>query len=107
MPVIERIFRMAAMEGTSVHGIKRVLDAEGVPTPSGRKYWHWRAIHSFIMDDVYRPHPFDEVAELVTSEVAAGLDPSVCYVIRSEYKPPSCGLQDLRLRRRHTPIGAG
>jgi site-specific DNA recombinase len=81
MPVIERIFRMAAMEGTSVHGIKRVLDAEGVPTPSGRKYWHWRAIHSFIMDDVYRSHPFDEVAELVTSEVDAGLDPSVCYGI--------------------------
>jgi site-specific DNA recombinase len=79
MPVIERIFRMAAMEGASVHGIKRVLDAEGVPTPSGRKYWHWRAIHSFIMDDVYRPHGFDEVAGLVTSEVAAALDPGECY----------------------------
>jgi site-specific DNA recombinase len=79
MPVIERIFRLAAMEGASVHSIKRVLDAEGVPTPSGRKYWHWRAIHSFIMDDVYRPHGFDEVAELATPEEAAGLDPGECY----------------------------
>ena len=79
MPVIRRIFQLAAMEGTSVHGIKRALDAEGVPTPSGRKYWHWRAIHSFIMDDVYRPHPFDEVAELLAPEVAATLNANERY----------------------------
>ena len=58
----------------SVNGIKRALDAEGVPTPSGRKYWHWRAIQSFIMDDVYRPHSLEELKELVTPEVAAWLN---------------------------------
>jgi hypothetical protein len=31
------------------------------------------------MDDVYRPHGFDEVAELATPEEAAGLDPGECY----------------------------
>ena len=57
------------------------IDAEGVPTPSGCKYWHWRAIQSFIMDDVYRPHGFEEVADLVMSEVAATLNPGERYGI--------------------------
>src|SRR3712207_2225080 len=51
MPVVRRIFQMASTKGMSVNGIKRALDAEGVPTPSGRKYWPWRAIRAFIMDD--------------------------------------------------------
>ena len=79
MPVVRRIFRMAGVEGIPVHGIKRALDREGIPTPSGRKHWHWRAIQSFIMDDGYKPQTFEEVKELVTSEVAAGLDPHKCY----------------------------
>ena len=79
MPIVRRIFRMAGEEGVAVHGIKRTLDREGVPTPSGRKYWHWRAIQSFIMDDVYKPHTFKEVKELVLPEVAARLDPDTRY----------------------------
>jgi site-specific DNA recombinase len=79
MPVVRRIFRMAGVDGLSVNGIKRALDAEGVPTPSGRKYWHWRAIQSFIMDDVYKPHDFEEVAALVMPEVAATLNPTERY----------------------------
>ena len=79
MSVVRRIFRMAGVDGLSVNGIKRALDAEGVPTPSGRKYWHWRAIQSFIMDDVYRPHAFEEVADLLMPEVAATLNPSERY----------------------------
>ncbi len=79
IPVVRRIFRMAGVDGLSVNGIKRALDAEGVPTPSGRKYWHWRAIQSFIMDDVYRPHAFEEVADLLMPEVAATLNPSERY----------------------------
>src|SRR3712207_6474844 len=79
MPVVRRIFRMAGVDGLSVNGIKRALDAEGVPTPSGRKYWHWRAIQSFIMDDVYRPHDLEEVVDLVMPEVAATLNPGERY----------------------------
>ena len=79
MPVVRRIFRMAGVDGLSVNGIKRALDAEGVPTPSGRKFWRWRAIQSFIMDDVYRPHDFEEVVDLVMPEVAATLNPGERY----------------------------
>jgi hypothetical protein len=50
-----------------------------MPTPSGRKYWHWRAIQSFIMDDVHRPHDIEEVANLLTPEVAATLNPDERY----------------------------
>jgi site-specific DNA recombinase len=75
MPVVRRIFQMAGTKGMSVNGIKRALDAEGVPTPSGRKYWHWRAIRAFIMDDVYKPHGLEEIAHLLTPEVAATLNP--------------------------------
>src|SRR3712207_4256689 len=82
MPVVRRIFRMAGVDGLSVNGIKRALDAEGVPTPSERKYWHWRAIQSFIMDDVYRPHDFEEVVDLVMPEVAATLNPGERYGVR-------------------------
>jgi hypothetical protein len=78
MAVVRRIIHMAA-DGTPVHGIKRVLDAESVPTPAGRPYWHWRAIKAFIMDDVYRPHTFEEMNEMVSAEVAATLDPDKSY----------------------------
>jgi hypothetical protein len=65
---------MAGEEGIAVHGIKRILDRQGIPTPGGREYWHWRAIQAFIMDDVYKPHTFEEIKELVRPEVAASLD---------------------------------
>jgi site-specific DNA recombinase len=80
MHVVRGIFEMAA-EGTSVHGIKRALDQQGIPTPSGRPYWHWRAIHSFIMDDVYKPHSYQEVKELVSAEVAEQLESGKPYGI--------------------------
>lgn len=79
MRVVRRILHMAGVEKIAVHGIKRMLDREGVPTPSGREHWHWRAIQSFIMDDVYKPHPFEEIEELVTPEVASQLDPGKRY----------------------------
>jgi site-specific DNA recombinase len=74
MPLVRRIIRIAGVDGLSVNGIKRALDAEGVPKPSGRKYWHWRAMPSFVMDDVYRPHDFEEVVDLVMPEVVATLN---------------------------------
>jgi site-specific DNA recombinase len=78
MRVVRRVVGMAA-DGTPVHGIKRMLDTERVPTPTGGPYWHCGAIESFITDDVYKPHTFDEIAELVSPQVAAGLDPDKLY----------------------------
>jgi len=79
MLVVRRIFRLAGEERIAVHGIKRILDRESIPTPGGREYWHWRAIQAFIMDDVYKPHTFEEIKELVRPEVSASLDPDKHY----------------------------
>lgn len=46
-----------------------------------RKLGLWRAIQAFIMDDVYKPHAHEEIAELVAPEVAATLDPHKKYGI--------------------------
>ncbi len=80
MQLVRRVVRMAA-DGMAVHGIKRALDAEGVPTATEGPYWHCGTIESFITDDVYKPHTFDEVKELVTAQVAARLDPEKVYGI--------------------------
>jgi hypothetical protein len=51
------------------------LRLEGVKSPAGGKYWSTRIVRRFILDDVYKPHTFDEISDLVTPEVAARLDP--------------------------------
>jgi hypothetical protein len=61
--------------------VKRVLDAEKIPTPTGKRRWVTWVIRRFLLDDVYKPHAFEEVAKLVTPEVAARLDPDKSYGI--------------------------
>ena len=80
METVRRVMRMAA-EGVAVHGIKRALDADGVPTASGGPHWHCGTIESFVLDDLYRPHSFAEVSAMVSPQVAAALDPEVTYGI--------------------------
>jgi site-specific DNA recombinase len=79
MAVVHRIFRMVAVEGVSTHGVARALERESVPNPAGGRYWYKRLIKRFVLDDVYRPHTFQEVATLVAPEVAARLDPDKLY----------------------------
>src|SRR5215210_4206373 len=76
MAVVRRIFRMVGTEGASMHGVARTLEREGVPNPAGGRYWYKRLVKRFVLDDVYRPHTFEEVAALVAPEVAARLDPN-------------------------------
>ncbi len=80
MEVVRRVVRMAA-DGTPVNGIKRALDAEGVPTAGGSPYWHCGTIESFVLDDLYRPHSFEEVRSMVSYQVAATLDRDGTYGI--------------------------
>jgi site-specific DNA recombinase len=80
MGVVRRVMSMAA-EGVAVHGIKRALDADGVPTASGGPHWHCGTIESFVLDDLYRPHTFSEVSAMVSPRVAATLDPEGTYGI--------------------------
>jgi len=79
MQVVRRIFRMVGAEGVSTHTVARTLEREGVPNPGGGRYWYKRLVKQFILDDVYRPHTFEEVAALVAPEVAARLDPDELY----------------------------
>jgi site-specific DNA recombinase len=81
MAVVRRIFEMVGREGKKLHAAKKFLDREGVPTPGRARYWGKRFIRNLILDDVYRPHTYAEVRELVAPEVAARLDPERCYGI--------------------------
>src|SRR5215217_2306034 len=65
MPTVRRIFRMVALEGYSLRGIKKVLEREGIPAPRGGQYWSETFIREVIKDDVYRPHSFEEIKALV------------------------------------------
>jgi site-specific DNA recombinase len=81
MAVVRRVFRMVGAEGASIYGVHKTLEREGVPPPGGGRYWDKRAIKRWIVDDAYKPHTYEEVAELVRPEVAARLDPELSYGI--------------------------
>jgi hypothetical protein len=73
MRVVRRIFREVA-EGSALRAIKLALEAEGVPTPRGGGFWDRFFFRNCVLDDVYRPHSFEEVAAVVSPEVAGRLD---------------------------------
>jgi len=81
MAVVRRIFRMIGTERLSMHQVKRTLDSEGIPTPGGSRYWSKQTIREAILDDVYRPHTYEEMVALVSPEVAAKLSSDECYGI--------------------------
>jgi site-specific DNA recombinase len=78
MQVVRRIFDMVA-EGHTFKAIKRTLEAEGVPTASGGVTWDRSFIRRCIFEDAYRPHSCEEVAAVVSPDVAARLDPEKRY----------------------------
>jgi site-specific DNA recombinase len=78
MRVVRRIFRGVA-EGSTLRAIKLALEAEAVPTPRGGRFWDRSFFRNCVLDDVYRPHSFKEVAAVVSPEVAARLDPAKSY----------------------------
>jgi site-specific DNA recombinase len=81
MGVIRRIFHMMGVEGRALNAVKRSLESEKVPTPTGNRKWATWVLRGFILDDVYKPHAFEEIAKLVTPEVATRLDPNRRYGI--------------------------
>ncbi len=78
MQVVRRIFREVA-EGTTLRTIKLELESEGVPTPRSARFWDRSFFRNCVLDDVYRPHSFEEVAAVVSPEVAGRLDPATSY----------------------------
>ena len=81
MPTVRRIFRMVGLEGCSLHKVKQSFEAEGLPSPTGKRHWSKTFIREVVKDDVYRPHGFEEIKVLVAPEVAAQLDPNKSYGI--------------------------
>jgi site-specific DNA recombinase len=79
MRVIHRIFIMVGEEAMPIRAVARTLEREMVPPPNGGRYWRTQTIRDIILDDCYRPHAFAEIAQLVSPEVAARLDPGKSY----------------------------
>jgi len=78
--VVKRMFYMAGVEGRPVYAIKRALDVDGVPTPTGKKSsWDAQLIRRYLLSDLYKPHTVEEVRQVVSPEVAATLDSGECY----------------------------
>jgi Recombinase zinc beta ribbon domain/Recombinase len=75
----EDIFDLIAEERISIHQSKLRLQAEGVPTPSGGTRWSMKTIRDVVLDPVYEAHAYDELATMVSPEVAATLDPGGRY----------------------------
>jgi site-specific DNA recombinase len=78
---VRRIFRMVGSEGHSLNAVYRTFERERIPTPGGGKRWDRAFFRIAILDDVYRPHTYEEVEALVSPEVVAGLDREQLYGI--------------------------
>jgi site-specific DNA recombinase len=81
MRVVTRIFRMVGTEGHSMYAVFKTFERERLPTPGGGKHWDRAFFRIAILDDVYKPHTYQEVEKLVSPEVAAGLDREKLYGI--------------------------
>jgi site-specific DNA recombinase len=81
MAVVRRIFHMVGVEGMALHAVEKRLEAEGVQSPTGKARWDRRLLRRFILNDVYKPHTFEKLEELVSPEVANRLDPGKLYGI--------------------------
>src|SRR5215204_4481322 len=81
MTVVEKIFRLVA-DGVAVRAIQARLYTEGIATPKGGPLWDDHVLRRMITNDVYRPYSFEEIAALVTLEVAARLDSAKEYGIQ-------------------------
>jgi hypothetical protein len=74
MRVVRRIFEMVGIESRTLHAVKRALEREGEKSPHDKPRWATPVIRHLILDDVYRPHSYEETAKLVSAGVAARLE---------------------------------
>jgi site-specific DNA recombinase len=79
MRVVRHIFELVGVERRTLHAVKRALECEGEKTPDGKPRWATPVIRNLILDDVYRPHSYEETAKLVSADVAARLEPDKMY----------------------------
>lgn len=75
MAVVVRLFGGLA-EGRTGRSITSEFEEEGVPSPAGLPRWNQRTVTNLLRGDLYYPRHAEEVAPLVSPEVAASLDPA-------------------------------
>src|ERR687889_661680 len=81
MRIVEKIFSMAA-SGMGPKAMQTRLYAEGIPSPTGKAMWPHRILKvQMVLNHLYKPHTYDEIAPLLSSEVAMKLDPNESYGI--------------------------
>jgi site-specific DNA recombinase len=81
MRIVENIFSMAA-SGMGPKAMQTRLYAEGIPSPTGKAMWPHRILKvQMVLNDLYKPHSYDEIAPMLSPEVAARLDPNEAYGI--------------------------
>ena len=81
MAVVEQIFTLAA-EGRGTKAIQTYLYRQGIPSPKGCPTWQRKFIKQLVMNDIYRPHTYEETAALLSPEAALALQPGQEYGIR-------------------------
>jgi site-specific DNA recombinase len=77
--VVRRIFEMVGPEGKTINATRLALSRQGVPTARGARSWSAQAIRDYILDDAYKAHDHQEVADLVSPDVLGSLDPERRY----------------------------
>ncbi|MDQ3911638.1 MAG: recombinase family protein [Actinomycetota bacterium] len=81
MRVVEKIMRWAA-GGLGMVAMQSRLYAEGIPSPKGKEVWNRPVIKRVVEGDIYRPHSFAEIIEMVSPEAATGLDADLHYGVQ-------------------------
>ena len=79
MAVVRRIFQMAGVERTTIYAIRRHLEGAGLRTPSGKADWDSSFVRGVLINDLYKPHTFEEIQQIVSPEVAGRLEPDKRY----------------------------
>jgi site-specific DNA recombinase len=79
MAVMRRMFYMVSVEGQSLCAIQKQLSEDGVPSPTGKAQWDLQSIRKLLKRDLYRPHTYLEMREIVGPDVLARLEPGGTY----------------------------
>ena len=95
MRTVRRVFSMVGEERMSIHGVKRALEADGIPAPNGGRFWNTNTIRGIVLDDCYYPYSYGEIEGFVSPLVTAALDQSknygICWYNRRRVKTRQVG----------------
>jgi site-specific DNA recombinase len=65
MPVVRLMFYMVGVEARSLCAVQEQLRENGVPSPMGKAQWDLQCIRKMLRRDLYRPHTYEEMREII------------------------------------------